>query len=239
MVMKRLGVILPSSNTTVETEFFTALYGSQISLHTTRIPLRDVTLKGLAAMEKETQAAAELLKDTDVDAVVFACTSGSLIKGIGHDAAITEKIGKVTGRPVVVTSRAVVDALSDVGAHHISVATPYLGEVNRKEVEFLEKSGFEVVNLRSFNLKSNLDIGRLTAEDAAVLARSVNSDFAEALFISCTNLATFEVLAGLEEELQKPVVSSNSATLWASLNALGSSFKPRLGRLFEVFRFHS
>jgi maleate isomerase len=190
-------------------------------------------------MEKETQAAARLLKDADADAVAFACTSGSLIKGLGHDVALAEKIRKIIQCPVVVTSGAIVEALNELGTHRISLVTPYLDEVNKKEVDFLEKSGFQVQNVRSFNLKSNLEIGRLTANDAAILARSANSDFSDALFISCTNLRTFEALPLLEEELHKPVVSSNSAMLWASLKALNSSFKPRLGRLFDVFRLRS
>ncbi len=237
--MKRLGVIVPSSNTTVETEFSAALRGSRISLHTARIPLQDVTVEGLSAMEKETEAAASLLKDADVSAVVFACTSGSLIKGIGHDKAIAEKIGKIVERPVVVTASAVVQALNEVGAHNVSLATPYVEEVNKKEVKFLEESGFDVVSMRAYNLKRNLDIGQLTLNDTSVLARSANSTFADALFISCTNLNTFGVIPALEKELQKPVISSNSATLWASLNVLKSKFRPHLGRLFEVFRFHS
>ena len=237
--MQRLGVILPSSNTTVETEFSSALQGSQISLHAARIPLREVTVKELSTMEKETQAAARLLKDADVNAVAFACTSGSFIKGLGHDKVIAEEIGKIVQCPVVVTSGAVVKALNELGLHRISLVTPYVDEVNKKEADFLEKSGFQVQNIRSFNLKSNLEIGKLAANDATVLARSANSDFSDALFISCTNLSTFDVLPSLEDELQKPVVSSNSATLWASLNALNSSFKPRLGRLFEVFRLRS
>ncbi|MCJ7762624.1 maleate cis-trans isomerase, partial [Candidatus Bathyarchaeota archaeon] len=111
----------------------------------------------------------------------------------------------------------VVEALNELGAHRISLVTPYVDEVNKKEVDFLGKSGFEVQNIRSFNLRSNLEIGKLTANDAAILARNVNSDFSDALFISCTNLRTFEALPLLEEELQKPVVSSNSATLLASV----------------------
>src|SRR3989304_6720760 len=100
--MQRLGVILPSSNTTVESEFAQVLYGSGISLHVSRIPLAEVTVKALAAMEKETQAAARLLKDADVDAVAFACTSGSFIKGLGHDKVIAEEIGEIVQCPVVV-----------------------------------------------------------------------------------------------------------------------------------------
>jgi maleate isomerase len=230
--MPRLGVIIPSSNTTVETEFASALQGSKITLHTTRIPLKDVTVSALSAMDKETETAAELLKDADVDTVAFACTSGSLIKGIGHDAAIAEKIGKIVDCPVVVTSRAVIQALNYVKAHCIGLATPYLEEVNKKEEEFVTSSGFEVANLKSYNLKHNLEIGRLTPNEVTVLAISANSNWADTIFLSCTNMGTFEVLPPLEKKLQKTVISSNSATLWACLNALKSQYKPKLGKLF-------
>jgi maleate isomerase len=232
--MQRLGVILPSSNTTVETEFSSTLHGSEISLHVTRIPLKDVTVEGLFVMEKKTQAAARLLKDANVDAVVFACTSGSLAKGIGQDQAIAQKINDVTHSPVVVTSTAVVDALKALSAQDLSVVTPYVEEVNQKEVAFLEGSGFRVTTLRSFNLKSNLEIGNLTPQDTATLALNTGPDSTQAVFISCTNLRAFEKLPFLEQSLQKPVVSSNSATLWAALKVLGSKFQPPLGKLFGL-----
>lgn len=237
--MRRLAIIIPSSNTTVEAEFSAALEGSQISLHIARITLKEDTIKALSAMEEKNETAVTMLKDAAIDAAVFASDSRSLVKGVGHDRIVAEKIGKILNCPVVVTSRAVVEALNEVGVHQISLATPYTDEVNRKEIEFFEKNGFEVANWKAFNLKNNLDIGRLSPNDASVLARSANSTFTDALFISSTNLCTFEVLPKLEEELQKPVISSNSATLWASLKALNSNFRPKLGRLFEVFRFHS
>jgi maleate isomerase len=239
IVMPRLGVILPSSNTTFEAEFAKVLYESDITLHVSRIRLTEVTAKALSAMEKEIQTATRLLKDADADAIAFACTSGSLIKGLGYDAAIAEKISKIAKSPVVVTAGAVVAALNELGLRRISLATPYVDEVNKREVDFLEKSGFLVQNVKFLNLRRNLDIGNLDANDVAILARSADSDFSEALFISCTNLPTFELLPSLEEELQKPIVSSNSATLWAILKTLNSNFRPRLGTLFEVSRLRS
>lgn len=237
--MQHLAIIIPYSNTTIETEFSAALEGSQISLHTVRTPLKEDTLKALPVMEEKNENAVAWLKDANIDAAILVSNSGSLVKDTEHDRIVAEKIGKVLKCPVVVTSLAVAEALHEVEAHQISLATPYTDEVNKKEIEFLEKNGFEVVNWKAFNLKNSLDIGRLSPNDTSVLARSANSTFTDALFISSTNLCTFEVLPKLEEELQKPVVSSNSATLWAALKALDSSFKPKLGRLFEVFRFHS
>ncbi|MCW4006080.1 MAG: aspartate/glutamate racemase family protein [Candidatus Bathyarchaeota archaeon] len=232
--MPRLGVIIPSSNTTVETEFSNVLFGSQISLHTDRVSLREVTVEGLLDMEHEVEAAAGRLGDAAVDAVAFACTSGSLIKGVGHDAAIAQKIAAVARCPVVVTSGAVVQALKTLNAHKISLATPYISEVTHKEVEFLEQSGFEVVKQYSLGLRENLQIGKLTAQNAKEAAQKADVTASEAVFVSCTNFRTFEAIPALEAKLQKPVVTSNSATLWGAINVLGVPFKLGLGCLFEV-----
>jgi maleate isomerase len=232
--MHRLGVIIPSSNTTIEQEFSATPYGSSISLHIARIPLSNVTVEGLSAMEEETEAAARLLKDADVDAIAYACTSGSLIKGVGQDAALAKKIFRVVNCPVVVTSTAVVNALKKLGAHKIALATPYIEEINKKEVDFLFQSGFEVVNTQALCIKENLKIGRLTADDAVALATRADSCLADAVFISCTNFATFNAISKLETKLKKPVISSNSATLWAALNALHLKGPMQLGKLFGV-----
>lgn len=231
--MQRLGVIVPSSNTSVEVEFARALYGSEVSLHFSRIRLNDVTVKALQDMEDGTQAAAELLRDAGVDVVVFACTSGSLIRGIGYDQLIAQKIAKAADCPAVTTSGAVVEALKALGARKISLATPYIKEVTDREVGFLEKSGFEVVRVQSLGIRENLKIGKLTPHDAAALAKNAYSADAQALFISCTNFRTFEGVAALESQLGKPMVSSNTATLWVALRVLQALADLPLGRLFS------
>ncbi len=231
--MQRLGVIIPSSNTTVEYEFSRALHGSGVSLHVARIPLKDVTIEGLETMEKGNQAAAELLKDANVDLVAFACTSGSLFKGIGYDVLIAKRISEVAGCPAVTTSGAVVEALKTLEIHKLGLATPYIKEVTDREIEFLQKSGFEIVSLQSLNIVENLKIGRLTPNDAAALAESADSSVADAVFISCTNFRTFEAIPLLESQLAKPVVSSNSTTLWTSLKTMGIEIQTNLGKLFN------
>jgi maleate isomerase len=232
--MKRLGVIVPSSNTLVEQEFSNALQNTKVSLHFTRIPLNNVTVEGLSAMEKHIETASMLLNDAGVDAVVFACTSGSLIKGKDHDAAIAKKIIKVCNCPAVVTSGAVVDSLRKVGAKKVALVTPYIDEINKKEIDFLAQNGFEITKAETLNLIDNLEIGTLSATKAATLARKANSIIADAIFVSCTNFATFTIINTLETQLKKPVISSNSATLWAALNALQLKVSVSLGKLFGV-----
>ncbi len=232
--MKRLGVIIPSSNTTVETEFSAVPHGSEVSLHFARIPLKDVTVKALEDMEKETVTAAKLLSDAGVDLVAFACTSGSLVKGIGYDGLISKKIFEAAGCPAVTTTSAVVEALKTLNARKISLATPYIAEVADREIDFLQKNGFEIVNHQSLGIKENLKIGKLTPNDAELTAKRADSSLAEAVFISCTNFRTFEALPNLEKQLAKPVVSSNSATLWAALKALDVKTPLSLGKLFKT-----
>jgi len=232
--MQRLGVIIPSSNTTVETEFSSALQGTGVSVHYARVHLNEVTVEGLERMEAELEGAARLLKDASVDAVAFACTSGSLIKGLGYDALLAKRISEAAGCPALTTSGAVVDALKVLKVRKICLATPYLEEVTDREVCFLEQNGFEVIKKRSLNIKENLRIGLLMPSDAEAIAKTVDSSDADAIFVSCTNFRTFEVLSGLERQLGKPVVSSNSATLWAALRLLKVKSAVSLGRLFDL-----
>ncbi len=232
--MLRIGLILPSSNTTIEPEFSSALQNTDISLHTTRIHLTDVTLKALEAMESETQTAAALLKDADVDLVVFGCTSGSLFRGLGYDLAVAKQMVEASGCQVITTAGAVVDALKALGAHRISLATPYIEEVNKREIDFLTRSGFKILKTESLGIKENLQIGKLTPGDAEGLAKKANSTQADTLFISCTNFRTFQAIPLIEKQLAKPVVTSNSATLWATLKALKTKINPNIGKLFSL-----
>ena len=54
------------------------------------------------------------------------------------------------------------------------------------------------------------------------MAREAGSAGADALFISCTNLPTYDVIPQLEAELRVPVISANQVTMWAALARLGT-----------------
>jgi len=232
--MHRLGVILPSSNTTVELEFSKALQETDVSVHYVRVALRDVTVEGLERMEGELEEAAKLLSDARVDTVVFACTSGSLIKGAGYDEKLAHKISRAANCPAFTTSTAVLDALAALKARRICLGTPYIAEVAAREVKFLEENDFEVLKEQSLGIVENLRIGRLTPLDAEKLAKVVFTEVADVVFLSCTNFRTFEALPALEAELGVPVISSNSATLWTALNTLKVEVTLPLGRLFNL-----
>lgn len=231
--MFRLGLIVPSSNTTMEPEFY-ALLPKNFTVHTARLKLREVTMKGLTEMEKRMEEGASKLADADVDIIGFGCTSGSLFRGIGHDKLIEEKIEKTSGKPAVATAGAVVDALKALEIRKVAVATPYINEINEMERNFLTANGFNVIDLKGLGLSGNLKIGRVDSQTVCKLVTGLKHRDADGIFISCTNLPSINVIEKLEEELVKPVISSNTATLWAMLKKRKVSAKILgYGKLFE------
>jgi maleate isomerase len=216
-----LGLIVPSSNTVMEEEL-----SRYVIVHSTRIALRTVDEVSLKNMNREVEKAVQLLTDCNPAVIVYGCTSGSFIEDIRKSFAATII-------PVITTSEAVVNALKALHAGTVSVGTPYTDAINQKEKAFLESHGFVVPDIKGLNLTDNTEIGK--QETAYELAKSLKKS--DAIFLSCTNFRTFDVIQKLEDELGIPVISSNSASLWGALTKLGEKMKIRsisgLGRLLE------
>lgn len=220
--MYRIGLILPSSNTTMEPEF-TRIMSAYATVHSTRIRLQEVTASQLETMERETGHAAGQLSDANVNVICYGCTSGSLLGGLGHDKEIVRRIEKEAQIPAVATAGAVVEALRALDVKRVSVATPYTKKIELLEDRFLRDNGFEVVSINSLGLAKNLDIGLQDPDTAYALAKKVCASDSDGVFISCTNFRTVEIIGKLEAELGKAVVSSNTATAWKALRLLGIS----------------
>ncbi len=203
-------------------------------VHATRVKLNKVTLEELENMEQGVQVAATLLADAWVDVIAYGCTSGSLFRGLGHDIELIRMIREKTGLPAVATAGCVVDALRFLEARRISVATPYINEINDLEVKFLSANGFEVLKIKGLGIEDNLEIGRTQGQRTIELAEEVNDKRAQAIFISCTNLPTIKIIQQLEKNLKKPVISSNTATLWATLKTINEDYGwIECGRIFK------
>lgn len=232
MSLFRLGLLIPSSNTTMEQEFRLML-PTEISVHVARISLREVVVTELLRMEKDIEEEAKKLADANVNVVGFGCTSGSLVRGLGYDREIVERIVKATKKQAVATAGSVVEALKSLNVSTVCVATPYDKAIDRLEQNFLEENGFSVPKIAGLGLTDNLKIAQLRPEAVLRLAKEVNLPRAEAIFLSCTNMPTIGLIAGLEKRLSKPVVSSNTATLWSMLKKIRYSLKAEeYGKLF-------
>jgi len=220
----KFGLIVPSSNTTMESEFWRMVMG-WATVHTARVGLRKIKLGELEEMEQDVFKAATHLADAGVDVIGYGCTSGSLYKGRNHALELERRIAEKSGIPVVVTAMAVVEALKELRINKICVATPYTQEINRLEEAFLEQNGISVLKIKGLNLEENKQVGFQNPRIAQGLAKEVYVPETQGIFISCTNFRTIEVIDNLERELSIPVISSNTATLWAMMRKTGSKKK--------------
>jgi len=233
----KIGLIVPSTNTINEPEFY-LMAPRGVSIHTARIKLLGkATTESYLAMAAETERAAGELATAEVDVVAWGCTSGSVIV---PREKLEASMVKQAGVPAVTTFGSVLAALKAFGAKTISLGTPYVDFVNEEEVRLLEDSGFKVAAWYGLRLGETQEerrgIGRVPPESLFRLARYIDRPEADVIFLSCTNLATIEVIDELEAALGKPVVTSNQATFWHALRTAGLNDRPEgFGRLLREF----
>lgn len=229
----RVGLVVPSTNTTNEREFGEYVPDG-VTVHAGRVTGGECTVETLERMADDIERAVSLLADARVDVVAFGCTTGSLVGGVGYADEIRSHIRETSGVPAVVTAGAVVEALSTLGASTLAVSTPYPAGINALVREYLEAHGFDVVAVRGLGLSSPAEVASVSRETVYDEAVAAAGEDADCLFVSCTDYPTFDVLAELEGELGRPVVTSNQATLWRALRVAGVEYDDvPLGRLFE------
>ena len=218
--MARIGLLVPSSNTTVEPEFYRALPRG-VTLHTARLFLTRIAPESILRMVEDMETQAKLLASADVDVIVLGATAPSFLKGLGYDRELIAKIESVTARKATTTSTALVQALKHFGVKRVVLGSAYDEKVNGIAKAFLEASGTEVADMKGLSLVDNLVVGRLGPESAYDLAMKLNHADADAIVLSCTNWQTMESIDRIERETGKPVVTTAQASVWAALRMVG------------------
>ena len=216
----KVGVILPSLNVTMEPEFY-KMAPEGVSFHFTRMFLAEGTKEGLELMHKDVEQCAKFLMAAEVDLILFGCTSGSLIGGLGWDTKITNQIEDISKIKAITTSSAVVDVLKAHNFKKLTIGTPYIDEVNQLEKRFLEDSGFTVIGIVGLNYTTGAQLHKEDAESSYNFVKGLKLDGADCIFLSCTDFHSLEAIKYLEPDIGLPVVTSNTASMWAVLKHLG------------------
>jgi arylmalonate decarboxylase len=233
--MAKIGLIVPSTNTVNEYEWY-RMAPKGVSIHTARaLLLGPASQSSYDLMAEATRKAGEELATAECDIVAYGCTSGSFMCSREE---ITGNLARLAGCKATTTSDSVLAALRALGVKRISMGTPYVDFVNQGELKFLRDEGFDVVGWHGMGLgetqAERRGINRVPPQSIFRLARLIDRPEAEAIFLSCTALPTIELIAELEAELGKPVVTSNQATFWNVLRMLKLNVKvPGFGRLLE------
>ncbi len=237
-IRKRIGLMVPSTNTTCEPGFYMAA-PRDVTIHTYRLlrePGLPAQLDALKRMNQDIEPAVKYLTTAKVDVLAYACTSGSFSWGPGHDLEMIRQMEESGGVPAVATATAVVEALRFFGARKISVATPYPENTNQRLRAFFEGAEFQVLNVDGEPTASQHSQGITDQEPQRVLEFSaqVCRPEADALLLSCTGWRALEVVGALEQRLGIPVVTANQSTIWAAFRKLGVTQPIKgFGRLLE------
>lgn len=189
----------------------------------TRTPLAEVEVSLTQASlvsdrDMVTRCARELI--TPVPSVLaYACTSGSFVDGRAGEQELVAAMASVGVPAAVTTSGALVEALTHLGVRRLAVATPYDAEITLRLEEYLAETGVRITAAAHLGLTER--IWTVPYATTVQLVRSIASEPCDAVFVSCTNLPTYDIIAPLERELGVPVLTANQVTLWAALRAAG------------------
>lgn len=210
-----LGLIVLQADETIENEFRPLFDQDGVTLNHTRIESApEVTPETLMRMKAQLTGTAALLPGARaLDVIGYACTSASTVIG-SDEVAKAVQIAHPETR-VTNPAAAVLAALEHLKVKKIGVVTPYIQVVSKAVIELLEKNGFEAVSVGSFGQSEEAVVARISPASTRDAICAVGRDpDVEAVFASCTNLRTFQVIEACETELGKPVISSNSALAW-------------------------
>lgn len=249
--VRRIGMIVPSSNTTMETEVPELLRrqslktGDRFTFHSARLRLRQVTPEALTAVNELAIGAVAALCDAEVDALMYACLVSTPFGAVSSAQAIEPRLveaarraaaGSATPPPAIVSSSgALVAALHSIGAERIALVAPCRKELTAQIAAAIAGHGIAVVQTHSRGLVDNAAIGRLGTDELLAIAGELDLADIDALVLSaCMQMPSLDILDDVEQALGLPVVSAATASTHLLLERLG--LEPRIERAGWLLR---
>jgi maleate isomerase len=229
----RIGQIVPSSNTTMETEIPAMLLARQqirperFTFHSSRMRMKKVVKEELAAMDAASDRCAVELSDARVDVLGYACLVAIMAMGHGYHRKSEKRLKAHTAEnggdaPVITSAGALIDGLKVIGARRIVVVAPYMKPLTELVVDYIRNEGFEVVDYRALEIPDNLDVGRHDPELLPAIVAQMDTSGVDAIVLSaCVQMPSLPVIAKVEALTGKPVITAAVATTYSMLKALG------------------
>ena len=222
-----MGLIVLRVDETVETDIRRDVTPDLARLHVTRVPSGDeLTPESIAGMERELVAAASLLPPAcTFDVVGYACTSGAA--QIGPDRVRTLVASGAKARQVTDPLSAALAAFEQLGVGRVGIVSPYVSSVAEPIRRAFVTHGVGVPDMLSFGEMIEARVARIDPRSIAEAARALAGRCElDAVFLSCTNLRTYDILPELADDLQMPVLSSNQVLSWHMAGLAGLSPDP-------------
>ena len=242
----RIGQIVPSSNTTMETEIPAmlrareAVLPERFTFHSSRMRMKKVTKEELAAMDADSDRCAAELADARVDVLGYACLVAIMSMGKGYHCQSESRLHQVTVRegapaPVVTSAGALVHGLRALQAKRIAMVAPYVESLCTMVAEYIEHEGFEVADRIALEIPDNLEVGRRDPMALIDIYKRLRLDGIDALVLSsCVQMPSLAAIPIVEQECGLPVISASICTTYQMLQKLGlKTYAPDAGSLLS------
>jgi maleate isomerase len=230
----RIGQIVPSSNTTMETEIPAILKARQtvvpeerFTFHSSRMRMKKVTKEELAKMDADSDRCAAELSDARVDVLGYACLVAIMSMGKGYHRESQRRLQEVTARegaraPVVTSAGALVEGLRVLKARKVAMVAPYVQSLCGMVADYIEHEGFEVVDRIALEIPDNLEVGRRDPMALVDIYKRLELRGIDALVLSsCVQMPSLAAIPVVEQECGLPVISASVCTTFEMLRALG------------------
>jgi maleate isomerase len=231
---RHFGVLIPSTNTTGETEY-TRLLPAEWQPHYARVKSASIDGSPFSPpLDADVDYQAKMLGTARVETVFLLQTSASLFAD-GYDEDVTRRIGAAAKVPAFTSAMAIGEAMQALGKKRVALVSPYSEPVNANARRYYEgRYGLSIVALEGFAATDSYAIGNLGPELARDAFARIDRPEIEAFIVPGGNFPTMASIPAWEREFNKPVVTTNQAAFWAVTRRLGSKDRfPGLGRLLE------
>lgn len=245
MTVSRIGMIVPSSNVTMETELPRMLYDrlevvpeERFTFHSSRMRMKHVTPEELQRMNAQTERATLELADARPHVVTSACLVAIMAQGANYHCHAEAQIAGVLDRegvdvPVVSSAGALLRGLEAMGARKVALVTPYMEPLTKLVADYIEEAGFEVCDTHSLEVADNLAVAALDPQGLREHWKKVDTSDVDALVLSaCVQMPSLAAIQPVEDAAGLPVLSAATATVFTVLSELGlDPVVPRAGHL--------
>ncbi|GAA3759591.1 maleate cis-trans isomerase family protein [Salinactinospora qingdaonensis] len=234
-----IGFLYPGYSAEDDYPAFQELLGGDVTLRLVHTLMREDAHRVDALLDvggaDVLEAGAHTLREQGVDAIVWACTSGSFVFGWEGAKKQADGVGAAAGVPASSTSFAFVDAVNHLGAGRVAIAATYPDDVAQRFVAFLGEAGLEVTSMASRGIVTAAEVGELAPAEALEFVAMNDHPDAEVVLVPDTALHSAALLEPLEERLGKPVLTANQVSVWQGLRLAGATGpRPGLGTLFSA-----
>ena len=229
---RRIGLIVPSSNVTMETEIPAllrareAIFSDRFTFHASRMRMKNVSKEELERMDDDSLRCAAELSDAAVEVQAYACLVAIMSRGVGYHKVSQQRLYEATvangvPTPIVSSAGALVDSLHAMGAKKVSIICPYMKPLTRMVVDYIESEGIEVKDFMALEIPNNLDVAAQDPNAPADLWKQLDVTGVDAIVASaCVQMPSLPAIEKIEKASGIPTISAAVATTYEILKTL-------------------